>query len=138
MTNAEGRRADRVLWAFCALLVCGFLLAVHFGIAALQDNALAPREVDTLITAQSDWLPGESKDCESPTLDADTAAKMHKPIGYALAVIACDDGPTHSMKIQFYGKAAQPGYKVVLWRCTRNDPECACKQTGGISLDGGK
>lgn len=135
LTDAERKRADFVLWTFYVLVICGFMLGVHFVIVALQEHALAPHEVATLITAQSNWLPGESKDCQSATLDANAAAKVRKPIGYALAMIACDDGPTHSMKVQFYGKTVQPEYKVVLWHCTRNDNEFTCKQTGGIALD---
>jgi hypothetical protein len=139
LTDAERKRADRVLWTLGMLVVCGVMAAVVAGRWALINQGITSHEADTLITAQSDWLPGESKDCRSEALDANAAAALHREQGYALYAIVCDDGPTHSMKVEFYGKAVQPEYRTVLWRCTRNkdsllgsDTEFTCKQTGGI------
>jgi hypothetical protein len=81
---------------------------------------ISHREV-SVISARSDWLVGESKECWSPTLNNDRAALLGKEAGYAMSSVACDDGPQHTMAITFYGRELQPEYKVVNWRCTRNE-----------------
>jgi hypothetical protein len=139
LTDAERKRADWMLLIIGLLVVCGIIAAIIAGHRQLIDHAVTSYEADTMITAQSNWLPGESKDCRSLVLNARAAAALHREQGYALQAIVCDDGPLHSMKVTFYGKQVQPEYATVLWHCTRNrDPmtsetEFTCKQTGGIA-----
>ena len=94
-------------------------------------------EEETLISARTDWLTGESKDCWSATLNSSGAEILGKDAGYALSSVSCDDGAQHQMKVTFYGRKIQTEYKVVNWRCTREQPSFSgdqsfvCRQTGG-------
>jgi hypothetical protein len=93
---------------------------------------------DTSITVQGNWLEGESKDCSSPVLSSAEAVSVGKVPGYALGSIVCDSGPSHAVRIQFYGQQYQSGKQVAMWRCTRTSVSAfsswafTCKQTGGM------
>lgn len=96
----------------------------------LDQSGMISHEEDSTITAANDWIVGESKDCTSPVLDADTAAAVQKETGYAFSEVSCDDGPEHQIKIRFYGQQSQPEHRVVLWHCTRAEDSFTCKETG--------
>ncbi len=119
-------------FCFIALVFTG-LLAGIFGIYSwLDESRQIAHQEETVITARSDWLVGESKDCRSATLSSDVSSHLGKESGYAMAYISCDDGPEHQMKIRFYGQKIQTEYKAVNWRCTRNEVSFTCNQTGGV------
>lgn len=90
-----------------------------------------------MISARSDWLVGESKECWSATVNSDGAALLKKEVGYAMFSVSCDDGPEHKMTVTFYGRKVQTEYGAVGWRCTRkegsfmSDNSFTCYQTGG-------
>jgi hypothetical protein len=84
---------------------------------------------DSVITAESNWFVGESKDCTSYPLDEKTAHGMEKPTGYAISKISCDGGPEHIVKITFLDRTEQPDHSWVRWRCTRNQDSFTCKET---------
>jgi hypothetical protein len=95
--------------------------------------------VDSVITVQSDWIPGETKLCASTPLTAKEGHESGKPPGYVFSMIACDNGPEHAVKVEFYGKEEQPDLRVAAyWSCIRNtistfnDQAFTCKQTGGM------
>ena len=110
--------------AFFGLVIGGIIFALNGG---LDSIGWVSHEENSTITAQANWLVGESKPCKSKPMDAN--------IGYAMGYLECDDGPAHSVKITFYGRKDQPEYKEVFWVCTRNsflnDAAFTCKQTGG-------
>lgn len=82
-------------------------------------------EEESSITAQTDWLVGESKYCEStPILDAQRN-------GYAVASLRCDEGPEHLTKIHFWGRELQPEYVTVYWKCTREESAFTCYESSG-------
>jgi len=138
---------------------CLILLAIAggigYGIYAWLDSVgwMAHRE-DSVVTAESNWFVGESKNCTSYPLDEKTAREMSKSKGYAISKISCDAGPEHSVPVTFYGRIEQPEYTWITWRCTRNESSFTCKQTDNspaimtssdvktgkpiISYDGGK
>lgn len=112
--------------------------------AGLVDNEMVSYERQTLISASSNWLPGETMYCTSVTLDSKTANDLGKPPGYALSGIDCDNGPVHDMKVTFYGNPVEPQYELVYWNCTRNQETLlgggttfTCKQAGGVRKDSG-
>jgi hypothetical protein len=126
-------------------LVLRWLVAgtVLYGIYTFADyKGYIQHTCETTISVQSDWLVGESKECWSATLNSDRSALLGKEVGYAMSSVFCDDGPEHKMKIAFYGRKVQTEYKVVSWRCTRNEVSFlngnsfTCYQTGGKQVVG--
>jgi hypothetical protein len=119
---------------FCFIVLV--LIGLPFGIFEIYSWMDKSRQIahqeETVITARSDWLVGESKDCWSATLNSDVSAHLGKESGYAMSSISCDDGPEHEMKVTFYGQKVQIEYKVVNWRCSRNEISFTCNQTGGV------
>jgi hypothetical protein len=121
----------------CLILLFFVGYAIYGGYEWLDTMGWISHREDTVITAGSSWLVGESKECWSAPLNAEGAAQSGKPIGYAMSSVTCDDGPDHSMKVTFYGRKVQAEYKAVSWRCTRNevsflnDNSFTCYQTGG-------
>jgi hypothetical protein len=115
----------------------GLKLAILAGLVAvlsylgLEENGWIPHTSETVITAQANWINGESKDCASYPLDAKTAEHMSKEPGDAPTMIFCDDGPGHRIRVRFFGKLVQPDFASVEWRCTRKDEVFECQQTGG-------
>jgi hypothetical protein len=89
-----------------------------------------PHTVETSISAQSNWLVGEMKDCYSEPLDPASAFLLHREPGYVAESFNCDDGPKHTMTIKFYGRLNQPEHRIAYWRCTRKSEEFICRQTG--------
>lgn len=119
-------------------LVLGFIVSLIVGgYDGLDSVGWISHQEETVISARSDWLVGESKECWSATLNSDGAALTGKEVGYAMSAVSCDDGPEHNMTVTFYGRKVQPEYKTVSWRCTRNevsfldDNSFTCYQTGG-------
>jgi len=94
----------------------------------------------TDITVSADWRVGERKVCVSPIIHGQKASMEHKSEGYAMSIVACDDSPTETLKVAFYGRTKQPDYDGVQWNCIRNKlswREAAaftCKQTAGLHL----
>lgn len=119
------------------ILLCFAGYAIYGGYGWLDSMGWISHREDTVITAGSGWLAGESKECWSEPLNAEGAAQSGKAIGYAMSSVTCDDGPDHSMKVTFYGRKVQAEYKAVSWRCTRNevsflnDNSFSCYETGG-------
>jgi hypothetical protein len=118
-------------------VLIGVLIA--FGIAAgllyaaygdLDSAGWLPHWEQSVITAQPNWLVGESKDCISSPLDGRSAHTLNRAKGYAISQISCDGGPEHSVGIQFFGRIEQPERTWVSWRCKRNEASFTCKQTG--------
>lgn len=110
-----------------------FLCALPFGIySALDENGQISHSVETSISAQENWLVGESKGCTSPVLDAKTAQYLHQEPGYVASLVACDNGPQHAIKVTFYGQLNQPDHKLITWRCTRESDGFTCKQKGAV------
>lgn len=120
----------------CMIPLVAIGLAIFFGYGWLDSIGWISHREDVVITAQSDWLVGESKECWSATLNSDGASRLGKETGYAMSYVSCDDGPEHNMNVRFYGRVVQ-GYKVVNWRCTKeqtsfmSDNTFTCYQTGG-------
>ena len=140
---------------FGCLVLLGIVAGICYWIYTGIDSVgwMSHRE-ESVITAESNWFVGESKDCSSYPLDSKTAQGMGKPTGYAISKISCDGGPEHSVRVIFYGRTEQPEYTWITWRCTRNEGSFTCKQTANspavltgkdnqtgrpiISYDGGK
>jgi hypothetical protein len=113
---------------------CLFLLGIvgaigYWAYTGIDSAGWMQHRQDSVITAESNWFVGESKDCTSYPLDEKTAHGMEKPTGYAISKISCDGGPEHSVKITFLGRTEQPDHSWVRWRCTRNQDSFTCKET---------
>jgi len=114
---------------------CLCVIVVIFGIlygayTGLDSLGWVPHHENSVVTAQANWFVGESKDCLSYPLDAQTARTMNKAHGYAISQINCDGGPEHSVNVTFYGRIEQPEYSRIDWSCTRQEDSFTCKQTG--------
>jgi hypothetical protein len=127
MSDTKGTAAG---WG-CLILLCIIGFAIYGGYEWLDSIGWLQHREITTISARSDWLVGESKECWSAPLNSDAGALLKKEIGYAISDVNCDDGPEHNMKVTFYGRKVQTEYKVVNWRCTRNEISFTCYQTGG-------
>lgn len=114
--------------AILALLALGGWILFQL----LDSTGWVSHTVQSTITAQSNWMVGESKDCFSYTLDAKSAYALGKEPGYALSKVECDNGPGHDISITFWGQENQPGKWAALWRCTRSVDSFTCKQTGAF------
>lgn len=114
----------------CLILV-GIAVGICYGAYTGIDSVgwMSHRE-DSVITAESNWFVGESKDCTSYPLDSKTAKATGETTGYAISKINCDGGPEHSVRVTFFGRTEQPEYGWVTWRCTRNEGSFTCKETG--------
>lgn len=116
------------LYVTLFLLVC---YAIYGGYEWFDSAGWISHSEDTVITAGSNWLIGESKGCFSMPLNAASAAQLGKPVGYAMPSIKCDDGPEHRMKVTFYGRRVQAEYSAVSWSCTKGMISFTCYQKGG-------
>jgi hypothetical protein len=114
----------------CLILLAIPIAIVYFSYQGVVSSGWMPHTVETQITAQQNWLVGETKECLSTPLDAEVARSLGKPNGYALSHISCDDGPEHTIKVNFYGAGEQPDRSWLSWKCTRNSEDFTCKQTG--------
>lgn len=121
----------------CLILLCIVGYAIYGGYEWLDSIGWISHREETVISARSDWLPGESKECLSYTRKREWATFQDKDVGYAMPWVKCDDGPDHHMKVTFYGRKVQPEYQTIGWRCSRNevsflnDNSFTCYQTGG-------
>lgn len=123
----------------CLVLLWLVGSGIYGGYKWLDSIGWISHREETTISARSDWLVGESKECWSPTLNSANEAFLHSEegVGYAMPYVLCDDGPEHKMTITFYGRKVQAEYKAVSWRCIRaevsflNDNSFTCYQTGG-------
>ena len=114
------------------------LIALGYGLYGWMDeNGWISHNEETVISARSDWLVGESKECLSYARKRDWATFQDKEVGYAMSWVNCDDGPEHKMRVTFYGREVQTEYEVVSWRCVRNEVSFfnnnsfTCYQAGG-------
>jgi hypothetical protein len=128
-------------WGGCLTMIILYALAavVYQGWLWTDRAGLRSHTVDSVITVQGDWIPGETKLCASAPMTGEEGRQAGKPTGYVFGRISCDNGPDHNVKIEFYGKEAQPKLTAsAYWSCTRNsismfnDEAFTCKQTGGM------
>ncbi len=132
--SEEQKDTFRDLWWLGAVVIIGL-----FFYYTLSDNPKAPQEIDSsgyishkvesTITADPNWLIGESRTCISNPLDVDSARELHKPVGYALWGLQCGDGDWHKITITFWGSQVQTGKKAAYWNCIRTSESFTCKQT---------
>jgi hypothetical protein len=113
-----------------------------------DESGWISHRAETMISVPRDWLIGESKECQSATLDSDAATYLNREIGYAFSSVDCGGsgggghalgGELHQMRAKFYGRKVQPEYKAVMWRCVRRQPSgesdssFTCYETGGLA-----
>lgn len=96
----------------------------------VDSSGYVSHSVEASISAQQNWIVGETKPCFSVPLDKNTAKLLNKSVGYVAETITCDDGPYHTIQVKLYGRTEQPKLKVVTWRCTRETDSFTCRQTG--------
>jgi hypothetical protein len=125
----NNKKTIKTLGYLTILCIVGY--AIYGGYGWLDSIGWISHQEETVITARSDWLVGESKECWSATLGSDGAALAGKKVGYAMPAVSCDDGPEHKMTITFYGRVEQPDHNLVKWRCTKGMISFTCYQTGG-------
>ena len=124
-------------WAFYAILPDpkepSFWITADID-RGLDSAGLIPHRVQSSITAQSDWMVGEIKTCQTFPLDPMSAKQYGKNEGYAFQNVQCDSGPTHNMRIEFWGASNQSVNTVAEWNCTRTAESFVCRQTGASEL----
>jgi hypothetical protein len=103
--------------------------------ADVEDDWNAPvgysqHSVETSISMDGNWIVGETKECKSYPLSPMVAKFVGDEPGYAAGYFHCDDGPTHKLKVTFYGRYNQPEHQVAYWNCTRESDKFTCRQTG--------
>lgn len=85
--------------------------------------------VQTDITADANWIVGETRECTSLPLTPADAKVMHVQPWSAVELIQCGSGPYHNISIRFWGRIARPDKQEVGWRCTRFADSFVCKAT---------
>ena len=130
----DQKSINQGLGCLVALGVIAFFLYFTF-----SNSPAVPKEIDatgyishkveSTITADSNWLIGESRTCVSNPLDPTSAEELHKPVGYALWGLQCSGGESHRITITFWGSAIQTGNKAAYWNCARTSDSFTCKQT---------
>ena len=122
----------RSIAIFMAIFIV--VVAAVFLIGNSDEYGWIPHSRQSTITARQDWIIGESKTCTSFALDP-SVAKLSKGTPYDVTgVIQCDDGPTHEIKITFWGKTERPDKKSTdgilqwncTWKCTRKSDSFTC------------
>jgi hypothetical protein len=112
------------------LVVLSFLAAMFYGCWTVVDEAgWISHNRDTTITAQSDWLVGESKVCISFPLDAEFAAYVGAEKNDVTHRMNCDKGPDHEMPLTFWGRVKRPEHRAaggVNWRCVKKSDGFVC------------
>jgi hypothetical protein len=118
---AEKRRALKIcVWtgAILTLLVVRWFAPFDVGPASWDDMAdwimpdgYARHSVETSISAQQNWIVGETKACSSFPLRDMEAYRLGKEPGYIAASINCDDGPMHTVTVNLYGRLILLCYK---------------------------
>lgn len=137
---------------FASLLLLIFIgYGIYCGYRWLDSLGWVSHREETVITARSDWLVGESKDCWSApvnywaaqvakyggvTLDKSGSLIDDSMSAYVMSSVSCDDGPQHKMKVTFWGRKMQTDYRTVTWHCTKEQVlfsgnTFTCYQTGG-------
>lgn len=136
---AENKAKSNGIGCVTLLVLYALCVGVYQGWLWLDREGYRSHTVNSTITAQENWMPGETKLCASAPFSREESTANGKPEGYVFERIACDDGPDHNVKIEFYGEESQLGVKYsVYWSCTRNeisafnDNAFVCKQTGGM------
>jgi hypothetical protein len=133
VTTAAGE-ISRVLIAAFRLIGIVAILAVLgsmiFGARDAADEAgWISHSRDTTITAQSDWLVGESKVCVSFPLDEEFAKLVDAEKGSVVQNINCDRGPDHKISITFWGRIVRTDRRAasgVSWRCVKKSDSFTC------------
>jgi hypothetical protein len=124
-------------WAFYAILPDpkepSFWITADID-RGLDSAGLIPHRVQSSITAQADWMVGEIKTCQTFPLGPMSAKQYGKNGGYAFQNVQCDSGPTHNMRIEFWGASNQSVNTVAEWNCTRTAESFVCRQTGASEL----
>jgi hypothetical protein len=138
----EKRRSTKIwVWtgAILVLIVVRWFAPVYGGPASWDDVAdwIMPdgyirHSVETSISVQDNWIVGETKACKSYPLIPEIASHLNHPTepGYAAAPFNCDNGPTHTVTVNLYGRLNQPEHRTAYWRCTRDPAAFTCRQTG--------
>jgi len=112
------------------LLLLAIAGGVMGGYEYLDKIGLIKHTVETNVTAQGNWFVGESKPCMTRPY---TQAFAEKKRGYAVEYFNCDDGPPHSVSVEFWGRKEQPEYGQVFWKCTRQADKFVCTETAGFA-----
>ena len=86
--------------------------------------------VETWVSADENWIVGETKECKSYPLIPVGARYFGREPGDASGSFLCGDGPKHRVSVNFYGRLNQPEHKTAYWDCTRNPESFTCRQTG--------
>jgi hypothetical protein len=100
-----GISANKNIEGLGCLVLLAICASLAYGVYEVLDSVgwIAHHE-DIVVTAQTDWFVGESKDCVSYPLNEDVARGVS-----AIANVRCDEGPEHRVKVTFYGRVRQPG-----------------------------
>lgn len=113
---------------FSAFGIIGILIVCYYGFNQVDKWDPDSHDAESTITAQANWILGESKYCTSLP---EAATDKHEA-GYAFEFANCDEGPSHLVKITFWGREEQPEYVQVNWKCVRNADQLTCADQGGV------
>jgi hypothetical protein len=89
----------------------------------IDSKGMIPHEAEVSITAQGNWLVGESKTC------ATFPGNPSNPqTGDAISFVSCDEGPAHQIRVEFWGRKRQAEYSAVYWKCKKEDSSFTCAE----------
>jgi hypothetical protein len=111
------------------VLLIGAFVLIGAGWEYWDDSGYHPHTVETFISASSDWLEGESKQCSSKPVGSDMATAMKVPHYSVTSSVICDNGDLHQIKVTFWGRTTRPERRAqdgVTWKCTKKPGEFVC------------
>jgi hypothetical protein len=139
---AKGRKALKIcVWTGAILFLFVVMCFAPFDVGpaswsdvadGIMPDGYMRHSVETSISVDKDWIVGETKECKSYPLIPAIASHLNDPkeAGYAAASFHCDDGPTHMVTVNLYGRMNQPEHRIAYWHCTREAQAFTCRQTG--------
>src|SRR5690349_1268127 len=118
----------------CASAIIVFvllILGVAWGAYSYADQlGWISHDVESTITIDANWIPGEVKSCVSYPLTGEAAKELKSTAGDVTTYISCDSGPEHRVSARFVGRVEQPQIDAAYWRCFRRTALFECFQTG--------
>jgi hypothetical protein len=120
-------QAQDTAWSAIWIAVVIFGIGIAAGLYSVLDAAgYISHTRETVITADSSWLIGESRTCYSVPLEPEYA---HGNPWDVTQRVGCDKGPEHNIRVIFHGRTERPEKRArfgVSWKCVRREDSFEC------------
>jgi hypothetical protein len=125
-TSSASDTVPGVVWFVAIVIILGIVSSAY---SFVDGIGWISHTRETTITAEPNWLVGESKTCLSFPLDADEAKSWNSTKGDVTHRIGCDRGGEHLINVKFWGRLDRFEERSkfgVSWKCTKNNDSFTC------------